>query len=94
MGNPRRGTTIWAGLDSSTEVRHTNVSNPYGEITHEIKVNPWKLGIIYLDPADHRLVVRQRICIGWTLNFGRPLAWAILAAIVGVGILRRRFRER
>jgi uncharacterized membrane protein len=66
------------------------VSNPYGEVTHEIKINPWKLGVIYADPADHRLIVCQRIGLGWTLNFGRPLAWAILAAIVGLGIACRR----
>ena len=71
------------------EARQKTVSNPYGDITHEIKFNPWKLGIIYADPADHRLIVRQRSGLGWTLNFGRPLSWAILAAIVGFGILRR-----
>ena len=65
------------------------MSNPFGEITHEVKHNPWHFGIIYADAANHRLIVRHRSGLGWTLNFGRPLAWVILAAIVGITIARQ-----
>jgi hypothetical protein len=60
-----------------------------GEIVHEIKHNPWRLGVFYVDSADPRLIVRQRIGFGWTLNFGHPLAWIIVAAIVAIGLVRR-----
>ena len=68
------------------------MSNPFGEITHEIKPNPWKFGIIYADSSDGRVVVRQRTGLGWTLNFGRPLAWVILVAFIGFVVARRRSR--
>ena len=61
------------------------------DIIHEVKRNPWKLGVIYADPGDRRLIVRQRSGLGWTLNFGQPLAWVVLAAILGLAIL---FRQR
>jgi uncharacterized membrane protein len=75
------------------DVRGRTVSKPFGEIIHEVKKNPWRLGIIYADPEDRRLIVRQRTGLGWTLNFGRPLSWAILAVTVGIGIWRRRQRN-
>ena len=69
------------------------MSKPFGEIIHEVKKNPWRLGIIYADPEDRRLIVRQRTGWGWTLNFGRPLAWVILGIILGFGIARRLRRR-
>lgn len=43
----------------------------------------WKLGIAYCCKDDPRIVVRQRLPIGWTWNFGHPGAvLAILLAIV------------
>jgi uncharacterized membrane protein len=65
------------------------VSTPFGEVTHEVKHNPWRLGIIYVDAADPRVIVRQRSGLGWTLNFGRPLAWVILAVILGIVVARQ-----
>jgi uncharacterized membrane protein len=62
------------------------------DIIHEVKHNPWKLGIIYVDPADRRLLVRQRIGFGWTLNFGQPLAWVLFVALIGLAILMRQRR--
>jgi uncharacterized membrane protein len=65
------------------------------EIIHEVKRNPWKLGVIYVDSADRRVIVRQRSGLGWTLNFGQPIAWVVLAAIIGLAILiRQRPGER
>lgn len=46
----------------------------------------WKAGIFYCNPADASLFLPERFGIGWTLNWGRPAAWAILAAFVLVTI--------
>lgn len=59
------------------------------EVIHEVKPNPWKLGIIYVNPDDPRLIVRQRTGLGWTLNMARPAAWAIVMGLVALWLLRR-----
>jgi uncharacterized membrane protein len=43
----------------------------------------WKGGLIYVNRGDPAVVVPRRFGIGWTFNFAHPLAWLILAAIVG-----------
>lgn len=60
------------------------------EIVHEVKRNPWRLGVIYVDPDDARLVVPQRSRIGWTLNLGKPAAWVVLAVVVALLLRQRR----
>lgn len=42
----------------------------------------WKLGIFYVNPADASLVLPERFGIGWTINWGRPGAWALVGATV------------
>jgi hypothetical protein len=69
------------------------VSSPYGEVVHEVTRNPWRLGVIYVDPADRRLIVRQRTGLGWTLNFGRPMAWVVALAFLGFVLWRRSARS-
>jgi len=48
----------------------------------------WLWGIVYRCPEDPRLVVLNRIPIGWTWNFGHPYVIpGILAAVIfAVGI--------
>jgi hypothetical protein len=82
-----------AGCSRPIEREKTNVSEPIGDITHEVKRNPWRLGIFYVDSGDPRLIVRNRSGLGWTLNFGRPLAWVILVAIIVIMSPKRRRRE-
>jgi uncharacterized membrane protein len=41
----------------------------------------WKGGLIYYNPADTSVVVENWTGLGWTLNFARPTAWAILIAV-------------
>ena len=51
----------------------------------------WKLGIFYVCPADRRLIVPKRIRgLGWTLNFGRPMAvpLLILVPLLFIGIIK------
>lgn len=40
----------------------------------------WKLGIFYVNPGDVSIFVPERFGIGWTLNFGSKIAWAIIVA--------------
>lgn len=46
-------------------------------------------GLIYWNAEDPRLLVPKRLGLGWTLNFGRPAAWGLLALLLlpVVGIL-------
>jgi uncharacterized membrane protein len=47
----------------------------------------WHLGMFYANPRDPALLVEQRLGFGYSLNFGRPAAWAILALAVAPGVL-------
>nr|WP_277926872.1 DUF1648 domain-containing protein [Adlercreutzia sp. JBNU-10] len=47
----------------------------------------WKLGIFYVNRDDASLFVPERFGIGWTLNLGRPGAWAVIAGFVAVTAL-------
>jgi uncharacterized membrane protein len=60
------------------------MSAAVGEIVHEVKANPWKLGVIYFDPDDRRLIVRQRTGLGWTLNMAKPIAWVVVFVVVAI----------
>lgn len=46
----------------------------------------WLSWGLYFNPRDPALFVPLRRGVGWTLNFGRPLAIAVLAGILLVGI--------
>jgi uncharacterized membrane protein len=42
----------------------------------------WKAGLLYVNRDDPAVVVGARFGAGWTLNFGNPAAWLIIAGIV------------
>ncbi|HXO88838.1 MAG TPA: DUF5808 domain-containing protein [Candidatus Acidoferrales bacterium] len=42
----------------------------------------WKLGLFYFNPDDPALFVEKRVGIGYTINFARGAAWAILVLTV------------
>lgn len=42
----------------------------------------WKLGMLYCNPDDASLFLPQRSGIGWTVNWGRPAVWAMMAMFV------------
>jgi len=46
--------------------------------------NPWRAGVFYVNADDPALWVPKRTGLGWTLNFARPLAWVVMAAILAV----------
>ena len=39
----------------------------------------WKLGLFYFNPGDASLFLPQRSGFGWTVNWARPAAWAVMA---------------
>jgi uncharacterized membrane protein len=47
----------------------------------------WRFGQLYKNPDDPALFVPTRDGSRWTLNFGRPVAAALIALILGVGVL-------
>lgn len=46
----------------------------------------WRLANLYFNPRDPALFVPLRSGLGWTLNFGRPLAIVLLTGILLIGI--------
>ena len=48
----------------------------------------WKAaGLLYINPGDSALMVPKRDGLGYTLNFGRPVAWIIFGAILLLPLL-------
>jgi uncharacterized membrane protein len=47
----------------------------------------WRLGQLYKNPDDPALFVPTRDGRRWTLNFGRPVAGALLGIVLGLGVL-------
>ena len=47
----------------------------------------WRLGQLYKNPADPALFVPTRDGRRWTLNFGRPVAGALLGVVLAIGVL-------
>jgi len=46
----------------------------------------WRFGQLYKNPADPALFVPTRDGSRWTLNFGRPVAAALMAVLLAIGI--------
>ncbi len=40
----------------------------------------WTFGVIYACRDDPRVIVRNRLPIGWTWNFAHPFVWPVLLA--------------
>jgi uncharacterized membrane protein len=47
----------------------------------------WKAGVFYFNPDDPAIMVEKRFGIGYTLNFGQPLSWVIVAALTILPVL-------
>jgi uncharacterized membrane protein len=50
-----------------------------------MKTNPenYKWGIFYFNPKDKRVILpKMNAALGWTLNFGSPITYLIIAAFV------------
>lgn len=46
----------------------------------------WKLGVLYVNRQDASVFLPKRFGFGWTLNFARPAAWAIVVGFVGLTV--------
>jgi uncharacterized membrane protein len=44
----------------------------------------WKGGLIYVNQDDPAVVVPRRYGVGWTLNFGNPRSFVVLAVVIVV----------
>jgi uncharacterized membrane protein len=47
----------------------------------------WRMGQLYKNSADPALFVPTRNGSRWTLNFGRPVAAALLGVILAIGVV-------
>ncbi|MHB1630009.1 MAG: DUF1648 domain-containing protein [Bacilli bacterium] len=59
-----------------------SVSQPPAEtgLTYRDDDRYWKGGWFYVNRDDSSFFVAQRFGFGWTINFGRPAAWIVVAA--------------
>lgn len=53
-------------------------------LTHRDDDRYWRGGLFYVNRDDHALMVPRRVGVGWTLNFGNPVATMLLAAVIGL----------
>jgi uncharacterized membrane protein len=42
----------------------------------------WKLGVFYFNRDDPTIFLEKRFGIGYTLNFGNPISWIVIAALI------------
>ena len=63
---------------------HANVGRP---APRPFVAEHWRFGQLYANADDPALLVPDRSNRRWTLNFGRPMATALLGVILGMGIL-------
>ncbi len=58
-----------------------------GSTVEQTPDSAWKLGLFYYNPADPALMVEKRIGIGYTFNFGNPVALIVTVAALAVPIV-------
>jgi len=49
--------------------------------------NVWKIGIIYFNPENSKVLVPKRIGIGWTLNFARWQSWLFILVLLSAALI-------
>lgn len=72
------------GQNGSRLIAHAPVASTAGDALLRDNDRFWKLGIFYVNRDDSALILPERFGIGWTMNWGRPAAWGILAGLVTV----------
>lgn len=77
--------TIWTGQGGS-RIRIAEVKKREEKHMDRDDDIYWKLGRFYYNPGDPAVFLEKRFGIGWTINFARPLAVILMAAILG-GVL-------
>jgi uncharacterized membrane protein len=76
--------TVWLGQGGARRGPAPDGAAPVGDRTPD---SGWKLGLFYANRADPSLFVEKRFGVGYTLNFGNPRIWLLLALLLGVAIL-------
>ncbi len=61
---------------------------PVGDRTPD---SAWKWGLIYVNAQDPAFLVEKRFGVGYTFNFGHPIAWLLLALLVGIPVVLALF---
>jgi uncharacterized membrane protein len=56
-------------------------------VPRQFVADDWRWGQLYRNPGDPSLFVPTRDGSGWTLNFGHPVAAALMAFILVIGIV-------
>lgn len=56
--------------------------SPAAPVTDRMSDKYWILGSFYVNRSDPSLMVERRFGVGWTLNFGNPMAWLVLLLIL------------
>lgn len=79
----RMGQGGWRLSEAAVESAEVN-PQPTGDRTPDAA---WKLGLFYYNPSDPALFVEKRFGIGWDLNWGRPAAWGLMAAVLIVPLI-------
>jgi uncharacterized membrane protein len=72
------------GQGGSRRMPLSEAARPVGDRTPDSK---WIWGMLYFNADDPALFVEKRFGIGYTLNFGRPSAWALIGLLVGIPVL-------
>jgi uncharacterized membrane protein len=75
----RKGQGGTRALRDSPDLAADASRQPIGDRTED---RYWKGGFLYVNSQDPALFVEKRFGIGYTLNFGRPGSWIIVAALV------------
>jgi uncharacterized membrane protein len=81
------GTVMWVGVGLSALV-FVRAQHGLGRPDpRPFDPGHWRLGHLYKNAADPALFVPTRDGSRWTLNFGRPVAAALMGVILAIGIL-------
>jgi uncharacterized membrane protein len=68
---------------ASSPVGAAGLSGPAPAIADRDDDRFWKAGFLYVNRGDPALMVAKRFGVGWTVNFGNPAGWLVVAALVG-----------
>jgi len=77
----------WAGAAVSLAIALRANSRLGKPAPREFVSEHWKFGYLYRNPGDPALFVPTRDGGRWTLNFGRPVAAALLGIVLLIGIV-------
>jgi uncharacterized membrane protein len=80
--------TLLVSLVVSAVIVRSTMKALRAEGTSRRETDPalWRFTHLYFNPHDPALFVATRRGVGWTLNFGRPLAIVLIAAILSIGV--------